>query len=317
MSVRRKIIVTGINGQDGKLLLDRLEGNLDWELIGVTHNINAAKQAAKNDYQLESWDFENPEIIEEIVKKHKPSLLVNLASFATGIGMFDNTAKLSLVNGLAVVYLLEAIKKFSPETRFLQAGSSEMFGATVVFPQTEASEMLPRTPYGAAKLFAHNMVKIYRTRYDLHASNMIFYNHESIYRTDSFVTQKIVKGAVAIKKGLSKNLELFDLNSARDWSYAPDFIEGMFLVADQTKPSDYVFASGRLTTVRQLCEIIFDHLDLNYENHVIETSPQSVRDANLLGNPSKLEALGFNRSKNLKEMLVEMIEHELKNDKEN
>tara|TARA_B110000908_G_C10221321_1_gene435503 strand:- start:512 stop:1456 length:945 start_codon:yes stop_codon:yes gene_type:complete len=312
MSKKRKILVTGISGQDGKILINRLQANEDWELIGLTHNIRRAKDITADACQLEFWDFKKAEVIEKIIKKHKPALLVNLASFATGIGMFDNTAELSMVNGLAVVHLLEAIKKRSADTRFIQAGSSEMFGDTALSPQSEETEMIPRTPYGAAKLFGHNMVKIYRTRYGLHATNLIFYNHESIHRTASFVTQKIVKGAVAIKRGQSKSLELYDLNSARDWSYAPDFIEGIFLVAEQNMPSDYIFASGNLTTVRQLCKIIFGYLELDYKKYVIETNPQSVADNNLLGNPRKIEALGFKRSKDLKEMLIEMVENELK-----
>ncbi len=316
MSNKRKILVTGISGQDGNILLNRIQENENWELIGITHNLHRAKKIIANRCHLEYWDFKKTDVIEEILRNHKPFLFLNLASFAKGIGMFDNADEMSLVNGLAVVKMLEAIKKISPNTRFLQAGSSEMFGDTAVTPQTEETEMLPRSPYGASKLFAHNMVKIYRKTYDLHASNLIFYNHESIYRTDSFVTKKIVKGAVAIKKGLNKNLKLFNLNSSRDWSYAPDFIEGIFIVADQKKASDYIFATGQSNTVRHLCKIVFNYLQLDYKNYVIETNPNSVSDSNLIGNPSKIESLGFHRSKNLNEMLIEMVEHELKNFKE-
>lgn len=313
MSMKRKVIVTGISGQDGRIVLDKLQGSLDWQIIGITHNINSFKKLNINCSYIASWDFKDPYIIEDIVKKHRPYLVINFASFTTGIGMFDKTSELSLVNGMAVVHLLEAIKKFSPETKFLQSGSSEIFGDTSIYPQDEKTPMLPRSPYGAAKLFAHNMVKIYRKRYSLHASNLIFYNHESVYRTESFVTKKIVKGAIAIKKGLKDSLELFDLKSSRDWSYAPDFIDGMFLVADQSKPSDYIFASGKLTTVEKLCEIVFNYLGLNYMDYVKETNPSNICDNKLLGNPKKLEALGFKRSKNIETMLFEMIDYELKN----
>ena len=136
MSKKRKILVTGISGQDGKILVNRLQASEEWELIGLTHNIIRAKNETADACQLEFWDFKKSEVIEKIIKKHKPAMLVNLASFATGIGMFDNTAELSMINGLAVVHLLEAIKEQSPDTRFIQAGSSEMFGDIALSPQS-------------------------------------------------------------------------------------------------------------------------------------------------------------------------------------
>lgn len=316
MKKKRKILITGISGQDASLIIDKLQGSQCWEVYGISHNKNIIHDSKTNDFEIYNWDFVDQHKIDEIVKKIQPDVFINLASFSSGIGMFENTAQLSQVNGISVIFMLESIRHFSPKTLFLQAGSSEMFGNTPDYPQTEVSPMLPRTPYGAAKLFAHNNVRIYRQKYNLLLNNMILYNHESVYRRDIFVTKKIVKSAVAIKNGNNEKLQLINLDSARDWSYAPDFVDAMFLIIDQAKSSDYIFSSGKLTTVRELCEIVFSYLDLDYNFYVEELDTKIELSNNLLGNPNKLEDLGFKRTKDVKEFMIEMTENELNNFRE-
>lgn len=301
-----KVLITGATGQDGTLLAQHLSEQPGYHVISLTRStvLPAGKHGSVT---YKRWAPENDAEVQMLIRDIQPDIMINLAAVSTGIGMFDNPEAISRVNSHLVLIILEAIRKFSSKTRFVQVGSSEMFGNTPDFPQTEESEFRPRTPYGAAKVFAHQLVQIYRDTYSLHLSNAICYNHESIYRSENFLTMKLVAGALAVRSGGANKLDLFNLRSSRDWSCAKDFVRGFMLVAKHTEPNDYIFASGRLTTVGRLCEIAFGHLGLDYRDYVNETFPDDPGHNNLVGNPSRIEAIGFERTRTIEQVLVEML----------
>ena len=219
------------------------------------------------------------------------------------------------VTGIGALNVLEAIRIHNSKARFYQASTSEMFGLIQADRQDESTPFYPRSPYGVAKLFAHWSTVNYRESFGLHASSGILFNHESPLRGIEFVTRKVTDAVARIKLGKSKELRLGNIDARRDWGYAGDYVEAMWLMLQQEKADDYVIATGRTTTVRDMCRIAFEHVGLRYEDHVV-VDPAFFRPAEvdvLLGNPAKArERLGWSARTSLEELIASMVEADLR-----
>jgi GDPmannose 4,6-dehydratase len=218
------------------------------------------------------------------------------------------------LNGLGVVRLLEAIREACPRARLFQASSSEIFGNTLANPQTEATVLAPRSPYGIAKAYAHWMVQEYRQRHHLYACSGILYNHESPRRSPAFVTRKITQGVARIKKGEAGELRLGNLEAVRDWGFAGDYVRAMWLALRSDHPGDYIIATGKTHTVREFCETAFACAGLDYRAYVVPDAdpPRPPETAILVGDPAKAEReLGWQREVDFKGLVRLMIDADL------
>jgi GDPmannose 4,6-dehydratase len=213
------------------------------------------------------------------------------------------------------VNVLETMRLEAPQARFYQASSSEMYGKVQEPAQSETTPFYPRSPYAAAKLYAHSMTVNYRESFGLHATNGILFNHESPLRGIEFVTRKVTDGVARIKLGLARELALGNIDAKRDWGHARDYVEAMWLMLQQEKPEDYVVATGRTTTVRDMCRIAFEHVGLKAEDHIV-ISKEFFRPAEvdvLIGNPAKAKAkLGWQARTSLESMIREMVDADLR-----
>ena len=218
------------------------------------------------------------------------------------------------MTGLGAANMLEAVRIICPEARFYQASSSEMFGLIQESVQSEKTPFYPRSPYAAAKLYAHWMTVNYRESFGLHASSGILFNHKSPLRGIEFVTRKITDGVARIKLGLQEKLALGNLDAKRDWGHARDYVKAMWLMVQQDTADDYVVATGRTASVREFCKLAFDHVGLRMEDHVV-VDQRYLRPAEvdvLLGNPAKAkEKLGWTAETTLEELVTEMVEADL------
>lgn len=221
----------------------------------------------------------------------------------------------AVVDGLGVTHLLEAIRQFSPETRFYQASTSEMFGLIQAERQDENTPFYPRSPYGVAKLYGHWITVNYRESFGLHASSGILFNHESPLRGIEFVTRKVTDAVARIKLGKQQELRLGNVDAKRDWGFAGDYVEAMWLMLQQDKADDYVVATGVTTTVRDMCQIAFEHVGLDYRDF-LKIDPAFFRPAEvdvLLGNPAKAQrVLGWKPRTSLDELIRMMVEADLR-----
>lgn len=314
-----KAVVTGISGQDGYYMAQLLrERNI--EVVGLTSNLERARREYAvpdaPEVQLVPFDFAQIGGFETVVREFAPDLIFNFAAKATGQGMFDTPFEMNRLNGTLVLDILEAIRN-SPrrdQIAFCQASSSEIYGNVVRAPQDEETPFRPMSPYGAAKLYAHNLVNIYRATYGLRCCSAILYNHESVRRSAQFVTKKIAGAAAAIKLGLVDELSLGYLGTSRDWGYAPEYVQAMFQMATAPVAADYVVATGRLNTIQRLLEIAFGHVGLDYEDYVLASSQgrRIVESTNLCGDPRKIaRELNWRAQKPIKQIMTEMVEYEL------
>lgn len=315
-----KAIVTGISGQDGYFAAERLLAD-GWAVLGLTSSLSSALQ--KNSLGNESerlaiheFDFMKTGNFAGVMNEYDPDLICNFAAKATGQGMFDNPYEMNRINAGFVVDILEAIRTSNrcKSIRFLQASSSEMYGHVTDMPQSEITPFRPKSPYGAAKLYAHNMVAIYRETYSIQCCSAILYNHESIRRSTQFVTKKIANAVARIKSGELDVLTLGALDAKRDWGYAPEYVDAMLRMVFNETHNDYVVATGKLTTIRRLCEIAFESVGLDYHDYV-QVNPAYLRpieSTDLVGNPSKIrDELGWVARKSIEEIMIEMVEYEL------
>ena len=243
-----------------------------------------------------------------------PDEIYNLgAQSHVGIS-FDTPEYTADVTGIGTLRLLEAVRSINLDCKFYQAGSSEMFGLVQENPQSEATPFYPRSPYGVAKVYGHWIAKNYRESYGMFISNGILFNHESPRRGENFVTRKITLGAAAISMGLQKELVLGNLDAQRDWGYAKDFVEGMWLMLQQDEPDDYVLATGQTKSVREFCEIVFDILNLDMEKFV-RSDPKFFRPAEvdyLRGDATKAKnKLNWTPKTSLNELAAIMVESDL------
>ena len=289
---RNTAIITGISGQDGQYLARHLLEN-GYRVVGTTRAAGRHQGHLDPAIELVDLDIEDDDAIVALLQRVRPSEVYNLAAHSSGSGMFDDPVGIGNINGVAVTRLLEAIRTVDPTIRFLQASSSEMFGEPTVSPQTEETPFCPRSPYGAAKLYAHAMVGVYRRQYGLFASSAILFNHESPLRGDRFVTGKVARGAAMIKLGRADHLVLGDLDARRDWGFSGDYMRGAWLMLQAPAADDFVFATGKTHAVRDVCETAFAHLGLDYRLHV-RADPTSFRPLearSIVGDASKAARL--------------------------
>jgi GDPmannose 4,6-dehydratase len=252
--------------------------------------------------------------IEEILKEYQPVEIYNLASHSFLSESFAQPVMTGEFAALGVTRILEAVRKVNPGIRFFQASSSEMFGKPVEVPQTETTPFRPRNPYGVAKVYGHLITVNYREIYDLFACSGILFNHESPRRGLEFVTRKITHAAARIKLGDARKLPLGNLDTRRDWGFSGDYVKAMWRMLQQSAPDDYVLSTGETHSVRELCTIAFEHVGLDYRDHVVH-QPENFRQAEslqLVGNPAKAErVLGWKRSVTFREMIRMMVEADL------
>lgn len=301
----RVAFITGITGQDGSYLADLLLAK-GYEVHGIirrasminTHRLDRIYQDPHDAHRrlfLHYGDITDASCLVNLIRDITPDEVYHLAAQSHVMVSFEIPEHTGEVSGLGTVRLLEAIRASGLQTRFYQASTSELFGRTPP-PQTELSTFHPRSPYGVAKLYSHWSTINYREAYGMHASNGILFNHESERRGETFVTRKITRAVARIKTGIQDTLYLGNLDAVRDWGYAPEYVEGMWLMLQQDSGDDYILATGQPATVRDFCRTAFEHAGLDWERHVRLDSryerPAEV-DA-LVGDASKAkEKLGW------------------------
>lgn len=318
----KKALITGITGQDGAylsaLLLDK-----GYEVYGMVRRSSHAGVAdhrlrwlgIENDVQLVDCNLLDAAALIRLMMEIKPDEVYNLAAQSFVATSWAQPSLTGQVTALGVLNVLEAVRTAAPHARFYQASSSEMYGLIQEPAQSEQTPFYPRSPYAVAKLFGHWITVNYRESFDLHASSGILFNHESPLRGVEFVTRKVTDGVAKIKLGLASELALGNIDAKRDWGHAKDYVRAMWLMLQQETADDYVVATGRTTTVRDMCTIAFQHVGLAMEEH-LRIDPALYRPAEvdvLLGNPAKAkEKLGWEPVIGLEELIGEMVEADLK-----
>ena len=305
-------LITGITGQDGAYLAESL---LDkgYDVIGMVRRSSTVNYERIAHIQG-AIQFVNGDLLDQIslidaIKEHNPDEVYNLAAQSFVQTSFGQPVLTGETTALSVTRILDAIRNVDPSTRFYQASSSEMFGKVAEVPQNEGTPFYPRSPYGVAKVYGHWITVNYRESYNLHASSGILFNHESPRRGSEFVTRKISYGAASIKLGLETKLALGNLDSKRDWGFAGDYVEAMWLMLQEDSPDDYVICTGETHSVREFCEVAFGHLGLSYEDHV-EVDEKFFRPAEvdlLVGDYSKASSKLQWAPKTTFEQLVTMM----------
>ncbi len=315
----KRALITGISGQDGAYLA-RLLLEKGYEVYGFqprrsTDSLWRLRELHVLDHvRMLNGDLADLSSVVRAVAACKPDEVYNLGAQSFVGSSWDQPVLTGTVTGLGATHVLEAIRLVHPQARFYQASTSEMFGLIQAEQQDENTPFYPRSPYGVAKLYAHWMTVNYRESFGMHASSGILFNHESPLRGIEFVTRKITDAVARIKLGLQKELRLGNLDAKRDWGFAGDYVEAMWLMLQQDQPDDYVVATGRTTSVREFCQLAFSHVGLNYEDYVV-VDPALYRPAEvdiLLGKPAKAqERLGWRARTSLEELVVMMVEADL------
>ena len=312
-----KALITGITGQDGSYLAEALL-HKGYEVVGMVRRSSTVNYERIAHIQG-SIEFVNGDLLDQIslidaIKIHEPDEIYNLAAQSFVQTSFGQPVLTGETTALSVTRMLDAIRIVNPKIRFYQASSSEMFGKVAEVPQTEATPFYPRSPYGVAKVYGHWITVNYRESYNLHASSGILFNHESPRRGLEFVTRKISYGAASIKLGLEEKLSLGNLDAKRDWGFAGDYVEAMWMMLQQEKPDDYVICSGMTHSVREFCDLAFSHLGLNYEDHIV-VDEQFFRPAEvdlLVGDYGKAKrVLAWEPSTSFKDLVAMMVEADL------
>ncbi|MFC4594665.1 GDP-mannose 4,6-dehydratase [Sphingobium tyrosinilyticum] len=265
----RCAIITGITGQDG-WYLSQLLLRQGYKVIGTTRDLRGADGQTHSGVDVVQWDMKDEAALAALLQTVRPTEIYNFAAYASGAAMYEEPVGIGDINGLAVARILEAIRSTNPSIRFCQASSSELFGEPLESPQCENTAFRPRSPYGAAKLYAHEMVGIYRRRHGLFAVSAILFNHESPRRGSAFVTGKVAEAAAHIKTGLAQELILGNLDARRDWGFSGDYVRAMWLMLQAPTADDYVLATGQSHSVRELCDVAFKRVGLDYRYYVQE-----------------------------------------------
>jgi GDPmannose 4,6-dehydratase len=318
----KRALITGVTGQDGAYLAQLLleKG------YAVTGIVRRSSHAGVFDHRLK-WlgILDAVELVDgnlldlsalmRIVQAAKPDEIYNLAAQSFVTSSWQQPLLTGQVTGLGAVHLLECLRSVAPHARYYQASTSEMFGLIQEERQSESTPFYPRSPYGVAKLYAHWMTINYRESFGLHASNGILFNHESPLRGVEFVTRKVTDAVARIKLGKQRELRLGNIDAKRDWGHARDYVQAMWLMLQQDRPDDYVIATGRTTTVRDMCAIAFKHVGLNIDDHLV-IDPALFRPAEvevLLGNPAKAKAtFGWEAQTSLEALITEMVDADIK-----
>ena len=325
----KKALITGITGQDGSYLAELLlEKGYDVHgIIRRSSSFNTARidplyqdpHVPNVRLRLIYGDLNDASSLNNILRTIQPNEIYNLGAQSHVRVSFDVPEYTAEVTGVGTVRLLEAIRESGQNPKFYQASSSEMFGKVREIPQRETTPFYPRSPYGAAKLYAHWITVNYREAYNLFACSGILFNHESPRRGETFVTRKITKAAARIKLGLQQDLYLGNLDAKRDWGYAGDYVQAMWLMLQQDQPDDYVIATGETHTVREFLGVVFDHLNLDWKRHVM-IDPKYFRPTEvdvLMGDAGKAKRqINWEPKVRFKELATMMVDADLRMEKE-
>jgi GDPmannose 4,6-dehydratase len=311
-------VISGITGQDGGYLAEFLLEK-GYDVVGIvrrTSTINFERIAHIQDKVcIVHADLLDEVSLIDALREHKPGEVYNLAAQSYVPTSFRQPVLTGEVTALGVTRMLDAVRTVDRGIKFYQASSSEMFGWVQQVPQTERTPFYPRSPYGVAKVYGHWITVNYRESYNLFACSGILFNHESPRRGLEFVTRKISHAAARIKLGLQKDLKLGNIDSRRDWGYAPDYVRAMWLMLQQDEPDDYVIATGTQHSVRDCARIAFECVGLNYEDYVVADNPSDLRPAdviNLVGDSTKAsKKLGWAPRTSFPEMMQIMVEADL------
>ena len=314
----RRALITGITGQDGSYLAELLLEK-GYEVHGMVRRASTEKfdriEHLRDRITLHQGDLLDHRSLTDALRNSNPDEIYNLAAMSFVAVSWIQPTLTAEFTGVGVTRILEAMREVCPEARFYQASSSEMFGKVLEVPQTESTPFYPRSPYGVAKAYGHFITVNYRESYNLHATSGILFNHESPRRGLEFVTRKITWHAAAIKHGKLDKLELGNLDAERDWGYAKDYVEAMWLMLQQDKADDYVIATGKTNTVRECVEIAFDEAGLGDYEKYVEINPAFLRPAEvdqLIGSPAKAKAdLGWEPETSFEELIRLMTRADL------
>jgi len=318
MTDKRTALITGITGQDGSYLAELLLEK-GYEVHGMVRRASTEKferiEHLRERITLHQGDLLDQRSLVDALRASKPAEIYNLAAMSFVAVSWIQPTLTAEFTGTGVTRMLEAMREVCPQARFYQASSSEMFGKVLEVPQTETTPFYPRSPYGVAKAYGHFITVNYRESYDLHATSGILFNHESPRRGLEFVTRKITWHAAAIRHGLSEELRLGNLDAERDWGYAKDYVEAMWLMLQQEQPEDYVIATGEAHSVRECCEVAFDEAGLGEFERYVTIDESFVRPAevdHLIGSPAKAEKdLGWKPQTSFEELIRLMTRADL------
>jgi GDPmannose 4,6-dehydratase len=312
-----RALITGITGQDGSYMAELLLSK-GYEVFGLVRRSSVKKfdriELLMDDIEVVEGDLADQSSLDSVVQSVQPDEVYNLAAHSFVHASWSQPVLTGDVTGLGVMRMLEAVRKHRPQAKFLQASSSEMFGKVYETPQTEKTPFHPRSPYGVAKAFGHFITVNYRESYGLFACSAMGFNHESPRRGLEFVTRKVTHQAARIKCGLAKKLLMGNLDAQRDWGFAGDYVRAMWMMLQQPAPEDYVLATGKTHSVRELLEAAFGAAGLDWEDYV-EVDPKLIRPAEvdfLCGDASKARVkLGWKPEVGFEELIKMMVEADL------
>jgi GDPmannose 4,6-dehydratase len=328
MATAKKALITGITGQDGSYLTELLLGK-GYEVHGLIRR-SSSFNTERLDHlymdphlkdakmRLHYGDLSDPNVLRKVLDEVQPDEVYNLAAQSHVRVSFDMPVYTCEVDAIGTLNMLEALRAFQDYSRrrvkFYQASSSEMYGKVLETPQTESTPFYPRSPYGCAKVYSYWITVNYREAYDLHASNGILFNHESPRRGETFVTRKVTRAVGRIKQGLQDKLYMGNIDAKRDWGFAGDYVEAMWLMLQQDQPDDYVVATGETHSVREFMEIAFSHVGLDYKDFY-EVDPRYFRPTEvdlLLGDPAKAKkVLQWEPKVGLEELAKMMVDNDM------
>ena len=317
MAETRRALITGITGQDGSYLAELLLEK-GYDVHGMVRRSSTETfqrlEHIRDDINLHTGDVLDLRSLVDVYKAVEPHEIYNLAAMSFVAASWNQPVLTAEFTAVGVTKVLEAMREVCPDARLYQASSSEMFGKVLEVPQTESTPFYPRSPYGVAKVYGHFITVNYRESYGLHASCGILFNHESPRRGLEFVTRKVTHAAAAIKLGLQDELALGNMDAERDWGYARDYVEAMWLMLQQDEPDDYVIATGEKHTVRELVEIAFERVGLDPADYV-RIDPRFLRPAEveeLVGDPAKARRqLGWEPRTSFEELVALMVDADL------
>jgi GDPmannose 4,6-dehydratase len=312
-----RALITGITGQDGSYLAEFLLEK-GYEVYGIVRRSSLEKfdriEAITEKIRFVEGDLTDQSSLDQALQQLKPDELYNLAAQSFVPVSWNQPVLTADVTGLGALRVMEAIRKHSPQTKFLQASSSEMFGKVLEKPQTEKTPFHPRSPYGVAKVFGHHITVNYRESYGIYACSSICFNHESPRRGGEFVTRKVTQTVAKIKLGVADKLKMGNIDAQRDWGFAGDYIQAMWLMLQQPHADDYVIATGETHSVQELLEVAFSRAGLDWKKYV-EIDPKLVRPAEvdyLCGDASKAKkVLGWTPKVNFKQLVEMMVDADL------
>ncbi len=310
-------LITGITGQDGSYLAESLLTK-GYTVIGVARRSSTVTSERINhlldDITVVQGDLQDQGSLLALLEEYEPTEIYNLAAQSFVPTSWSQPALTGDVTALGVTRILEAIRFVNPKIRFYQASSSEMFGKVLEVPQKETTPFYPRSPYGVAKVYGHWITVNYRESFNIFAASGILFNHESPRRGLEFVTRKITDGVVRIKLGIQKELRLGNLESRRDWGFAGDYVEAMWMMLQFGEPDTFVIGTGETHSVREFCEIAFGRVDLNYDEYVVKDE-RFYRPAEvdlLISDPSKARsALNWEPDVSFKELVTMMVDADM------